>query len=133
MDSYKIPVVNLSTENLDIEPLRYGLHHSYFDKTTYVKKNCATELESLSIILDKYINPSSEENFHEYLRVATNIVTKNIYNDHDNTFKSLANLRKNENIIVLSAVKESCTVIINRTDYVNKVSKMIDEGIASGK
>ena len=116
MDSYKIPVVKLSTENLDIEPLKYGLHHSYVDKNKYVKRNVATELESLSIILDKYINPSSKENFHEYLRAATNIITKNIYNDHDNTFKSLVNLRKNENIIVLSADKESCTVILNKAD-----------------
>ena len=38
-----------------------------------------------------------------------------------------------ENIIVLSADKEPCTVILNKADYVNKVNKMIDEGIASGK
>ena len=60
-------------------------------------------------------------------------ITKNIYNDNDETFKSLTNLRKSENIIVLSADKESCTVILNKADYVNKVNKMIDEGIASGK
>ena len=90
-------------------------------------------MESLSIILDKYINSSSKENFHEYLRAATNIIAKNICNDHDNTFNSLIILRKNENIIVLSADKESCTVILNKIDYVNKVNKMIDEGIASGK
>ena len=49
---------NLSTENLDIEPLRYGLHHSYVDKNKNGKSNVATELESLSIILEKYINLS---------------------------------------------------------------------------
>ena len=48
-------------------------------------------------------------------------------------FKSLTKLRKNENIIVLSAHKESCTGILNKTDYVNKVNKMIDGGIVSGK
>ena len=53
LDSYKIPIINLSTENLDTEPLRYGLHHSYVDKNKNVKRNVATELESLSIILDK--------------------------------------------------------------------------------
>ena len=92
-----------------------------------------TELESLSIILDKYINPSSKENFQEYLKARTKKITKNIYNDHDNTFKSLTNLRKNETIIVLSADKESCTVILNKADCVNKVNKMIDDGTASGK
>ena len=48
-------------------------------------------------------------------------------------FKSLTKLRKNENIIVLSAHKESCTGILNKTDYVNKVNKMTDGGIVSGK
>ena len=54
------------------------LHHSYVDKNKNVKRNVATELESLLIILDKYINPSSKENFQEYLRATTNIITKNI-------------------------------------------------------
>ena len=111
LGSYKIPVVNLPTEHLDTELLRYGLRHRYVDTNKNVKKNVTTELESLSIILGKYINLSSKENFHEYLRAATNIITKNNYNDHDNTLKSLTNLRKNENVIVLSADKESCTVM----------------------
>ena len=38
---------------------------------------------------------------------------------------------ENENI-VLSADKESCTVILSKADYVNKVNKMIYEGIACG-
>ena len=45
----------------------------------------------------------------------------------------LNRLRKNEHIVVLSADKESCTVILNKTDYVNKVNAMIDEGISKGK
>ena len=79
------------------------MHRSYVDKNKNVRRNVSAELESLSILLVKYINPSSKENFHEYLRVTTNIITKNISSDHDNTFESLTNLRKNENIIVLSA------------------------------
>ena len=90
-------------------------------------------MESLSIILEKYINLSSKETFHKNLRATTNIITKNIYDDHNNMSKSLKRLRKNENITVLSPHKESCTVILNKADYVNKVSKMFDEGIASGK
>ena len=54
-----------------------------------------------------------------------------IYNDY--TFKSLTNLRKNENSVVLSADKESCTVILNRVDYIDKINKMIDNGIANAK
>ena len=42
-------------------------------------------------------------------------------------------MRKNENIVVISADKESCTVILNKTEYVNKVNAMISEGISKGK
>ena len=51
----------------------------------------------------------------------------------DNTYKSLSNLINNKNIVVLTADKETCTVILNRTDYQNKVNNMINEGIAEGK
>ena len=36
----------------------------------------------------------------------------NVYRDKDNTFKLLNRLRKNERIVVLSADKEFCTVIL---------------------
>ena len=32
LDSYKIPVVNVFTENLDTEALRYGSHYRFVDK-----------------------------------------------------------------------------------------------------
>ena len=51
----------------------------------------------------------------------------------DNTYKSRSNLINNKNIVVLAADKETCTVILNRTDYQNKVNNMINEGIAEGK
>ena len=40
---------------------------------------------------------------------------------------------KNEHIVALSADKESSTVILNKTDYVNKVNAMIDAVISKGK
>ena len=42
------------------------------------------------------------------------------------------NLRNNRNII-LSAEKETCTVILNRTYYITKKNAMIDDGISQGK
>ena len=61
------------------------------------------------------------------------MMSNNVYRDKDNTFKLSNRLRKNEHILVLSAEKESSTVILNKTDYVNKVNAMIDEGISKGK
>ena len=72
-----------------MEPLKYGLHHSYIDQNKYVKRNVAVELESLSITLDKYIELSSKVNVHEYLRASTNIIPKNISNVNGHIFKSL--------------------------------------------
>ena len=60
-------------------------------------------------------------------------MSNNVCQDKDNTFKLLNKLRKYENIVVLSADNESCTVSLNRTDYVYKVDLMIDEGISKGK
>ena len=67
------------------------------------------------------------------MRSVTNIISNNVYQDKDNTFKLLNRLRKNENIVVISADKESCMVILNKADYVNKVNAMISEGISKGK
>ena len=51
----------------------------------------------------------------------------------DNTYKSLSNLINNKNIAVLAADKVTCAVILNKTDYQNKVNNIINEGIAEGK
>ena len=45
----------------------------------------------------------------------------------------LNRLRKHKQIVVLSADKEPIMVILNKTDYVNKVNPMIDEGISKDK
>ena len=87
--------MNLSTENKNTAPLRYG----FTDKNKYVKRNVAVEKESS----------------HECLHSATNIINKNIY-----TYKSLSNLINNKNIVILAADKETPT--LNRTNYQIKVN-----------
>ena len=95
--------------------------------------DAAVEFETLTTILDPFVNQSSKETFHEYLRSSTKVIANNVYQNSVNTFKSLNNLRNNRNIIVLSADKETCTVILNMTDYIKKVNAMIDAGISQGK
>ena len=102
-------------------------------KIDILKKNLAVLFKALSSELDLFIKEDSKENFHEYLRSVTIIVLNNVYRDKDNAFKLLNRLIKNENIVVISADKESCTVILNETDYVSKVNAMISEGISKGK
>ena len=76
---------------------------------------------------------TEKESFREYLRSATNIITRNVYSDVFNIYKLLSNLTNNKNIVILAAEKETCTVIINRVDYQNKVNNMINESITEGK
>ena len=81
----------------------------------------------MSSKLDPFIKEDLKGDLHEYLRSVTNVVSTKVYRDKDNTFKCLIRrLIKNENIVVLLADKESCTVILNKTDYVNKVNGMIN-------
>ena len=58
----------------------------------------------------------------------------NIYNSKDftNTYNNLKSLIKNENVVVIPGDKDSCVVIMNKTDYVQKLQNMIDEGIEKG-
>ena len=102
--------------NWIVNVLKYGLHQSFTDKNGHIKRNLAVEFEAFPPKLDPFIKEDSKENFHEYLRSVTNIISNNVYQDKDNTFKLLNRLRKNENIVVISADTESCMVILNKTD-----------------
>ena len=90
-------------------------------------------MESLATSLDKFVDQSLKEFFHEYLRSSTNVLAKNIYSDKDATFKSLNSLRRNKDIVVLAADKESCTVILNKDDYIKKANDIIEDGIKQMK
>ena len=119
--------------HVHVQPLKYSLHQSFTDKNKFVKRNVAVELEALAASLDHYVEESDKEALHEYLCSCTNMIAKNIYTDKDNTFTSLQKLRKNKDIVMLSAGKESCTVILNKNDYFCKVDEMIEASIAEGK
>ena len=51
-------------------------------------KNLAAKFEALLSKSDSFVKNNVKENFHEYLRLVTNIVSNNIYRDKDNTFLS---------------------------------------------
>ena len=132
-DNYNLPVVNLISHELDISGLTHVLNKSFTDKNSSIKQNLAVVFKALLSKLDPFIQEDSKENFHEYLRSVMNIVSNKVYRDKDNTFKLLNRLSKSENIVVFSADKESCTVILIKIDNVIKVNAMINEGISKGK
>ena len=85
----------------------------------------------MSSKLDSFLKEDSKENLHAYLRSLLQILCQITYIEiKNNTFKLLNRLRKNENIVVLSDDKESCMIILNKKDYVNKVNAMINEVIS---
>ena len=61
----------------------------------------AVEFETLETTLDSFVNYSSMETFHEYLRSSTKVIANNLYQYSDNTFKSVNNLRNKSNIMIL--------------------------------
>ena len=83
--------------------------------------------------MDHYVEQSNKKAFYEYLRSWTNIITKNIYTNKDDTFISLQKLKKNKEIVILSADKESCTVIPNKNDCVSKVGQTVENNITERK
>ena len=58
--------------------------------------------------------------------------TKNVYATLDNTYKNLKRIIYYLNIAAVSGDKESCIVIMNRSDCFKKLQHMIDEGIQNG-
>ena len=104
--------------------MQLGLDFSFVDK----KKN--ENLETLAI---KPSRPRiKKEDFHEFLRAYTDIFSKNIFNARDYTYKNLKEIINDPNLVVISGDKDSCVVVMSRTDYINKLEGMINKKIQNG-
>ena len=79
-----------------------------------------------------FVDQTKVEDFHELLRVYTDIFTKNVHATRDCTYKHLKTLTENKDLVVLSGDKDSCLVILKRSDYDRKLQSMIDEEITNG-
>ena len=56
-----------------------------------------------------------------------------MYSEKDNAVKLLSLLIKDNKIVILAADKKSCTVILNKSDCIEKVNNNIEKGIRQGK
>ena len=54
----------------------------------------------------------------------TDIFTKNVHETKDYTNKNLKNLIENNDLVVMSGDKDSCGVILKRSDYDKKNCKV---------
>ena len=72
-NSSKVPIIHLSSmQSIDISHMEHHLKQCFVDKNKYIKKDIAVEFETLCSSVDKDISPDDKENFHEFLRLATN-------------------------------------------------------------
>ena len=134
-DEYNVPIINLSNVEIsqeEKEVLRYGLQHSFIDRSKYIKQNLAIEIEALANTTNEYVKNEDKEEYHELLIKYTNIFSKNVYDTKDFTYKTLMKLVKNPDIVILEGDKESATVIMNKADYVSKMNQMIEKGLQDG-
>ena len=131
----QVPIVNLTKYVLSAverSQLELGLEYSFINKSKNQRKFLAANLESICQKVDKDIDQAMKEEFHEFLRGYTDIFIKNVSNTKDHTYNDLKRLIVNKNLCVLSGDKDSCVIIMNKQDYIQKLEGMLDEGIKRG-
>ena len=121
----KDTVVNLSNEQLDgalLSLLQKGLNYAVTPK--------ATPIEDILTGVEKAIQSLPAEKAEE-ARQETVRILKNTKRPRDNLSKAertaLKNLKDNTNLTILPADKGNATVILNTTDYKQKISTMLQE------
>ena len=118
---------------MNITCLKYELHHSFVNKNKYVRRDLAIEFEVLAEKLDRFVDHEKKEKSNEYLHKTTSKLSENVFYTKDSTYPSTKHLHNNKSIVILSRDKDLSIIILNKSDYQNKVQSMIDEGIKSGK
>ena len=122
--TYSTPLINLSSAELtsdEINQFKCGLHYSFFDKNKNIKRRLAANFEYLADKITENLDSHKREDFHEFLRAYVDTIWKNVYATTDYTYKHLKGIIKDPNLVVVSGDKESCVVIMNKSDYQNKM------------
>ena len=109
--------------------LKHGLNHSFTDKSKSIKRDLAVEFESLTASVDELVTQEQKEEFHQFLRHTTDLLSQNVYHTNDITFKETHKIRNNNNVVILPGDKDGSVIIMNRSDYTKKVKSMLKQGI----
>ena len=96
----------------------YIIHSS--TKISLLKRDLAVEFESLVTTVDELVTPEQKEEFHEFLRHTTDLLSLNVYHTKDNTFKETHKIRNNNNVVTLPGDKENSVIIMNRSGYTKR-------------
>ena len=128
-------MINLSSIELrsnKLNKFKCGLHYSFVDTNRNIKKHLAANFEYLADKITENLDSHKREDFPEFLRAYVDTITKNVYATTDYTYKHLKGIIKDPNLVVVSGDKESCVVMMNKSDYQNKMQQMINDGIRAG-
>ena len=99
------------------------------DKNKHIKKNLAANLEVAAEKVTDSLDKEVREDFHKFLRVHTDILTKNVYSTKDDTYHKLKRIINDKTLAVVAGDKDLCVIIMKRADYIAKIQTMIDDGI----
>ena len=99
------------------------------EKNKNIKKYLAATFDFLADKITENLDSHKREDFHKFLRADVDIFTKNVYATTDYTYKHLKRIIKDPNLAVVSGDKESCPVIMSKSDYQNKMQQMMNDRI----
>ena len=112
--------------------LNLGLEYNFVDKNKNIKKFLAANFESIADRITNNLQSDQRENFHEFLDAYVDIFTKSAYTTTYCIFKNLKGIVNNKNLLVVSGDKKSCVVLIDKTDYQDKLQKKVEDDIKNG-
>ena len=82
---YFVPIINISKyvfSNKEEQQLKLGFKHSFVDKNN-IRRLLASNLERITERVENYLDHVQVENFLEFMRAYTDIVTNNIFATKD--------------------------------------------------
>ena len=85
------------------------------------------------MLLGRCLTPEQKEEFHEFLRHTTDLLSQNVYHTKDNTFKETHKIWNNNNAVILPGDKDSSVIIVNSQIIKKKVQSMLQQGISERK
>ena len=129
---YSVPVVNLSNNYLTRKERvqsSFGLERSFMDKNRHIKKNLAVNLEIVTQKVAGSLDKKVQQDFHEFLRVHTDILTKKVSSTKDDRYQNPKRVINNKTLALVPGHKDLCVIIMKIFDYIAKMQIMIEDGI----
>ena len=97
-----------------------------------MRKFLAPNFETLAQRTSDSVEAHRLDEFHEFLRGYTDTFINNVFQTKDYTYHNLKNLIWEKYVVVMKGHKDSSVVILNKTDYIEKLENMVKESINKG-